>query len=70
MLSDLSYDILTALQNKLEAVWAYDQYIEDCEEAGNEDCRKLFEEMQQRDEQDVELIKAQLEKLVKAGKFS
>jgi bacterioferritin (cytochrome b1) len=68
-LSDLSYDVLTALQSKLEAVNAYELYIEDCEEAEDQETRQLFEEMLQDDERHVEQLSARLEQLVRDGKF-
>ena len=68
-LNDLSYDLLTALQSKLEAVNAYEVYIEDCEEAGDDESRRLFEEILQADEQHVEQLSARLEQLVRDGTF-
>jgi bacterioferritin (cytochrome b1) len=68
-LSDLSYDLLTALQSKLEAVQAYEVYIDDCEEAGDDESRQLFEEILQDEEQHVERLSARLEQLVRDGKF-
>ena len=68
-LSDLSYDILTSLQSKLEALDVYEQFIDDCEEAGEDGCRQLFEEMRQDDERHVERLTSELERLVREGKF-
>jgi bacterioferritin (cytochrome b1) len=68
-LSDVSYDLLTALQSKLEAVNIYEVYIEDCEEAGDDETRRLFEEILQEEEQHVERLSARLEQLVRDGKF-
>ena len=68
-LNDLSYDLLTALQSKLEAVNAYEVYVEDCEEAGDDETRQLFEEILEEDERHVERLTARLEQLVRDGKF-
>ncbi|MEO7002066.1 MAG: hypothetical protein ABI068_09595 [Ktedonobacterales bacterium] len=68
-LSDISYDIVTALQNKLDAVTVYDQYIEDCQQAGNQQCQQLFEQMKQQDEQQVEQLRSALEQMVQQGQF-
>jgi bacterioferritin (cytochrome b1) len=68
-LNDVSYDVLTALQSKLEAVQAYEVYIEDCEEAGDDETRQLFEEILQDEEQHVERLSDRLEQLVRAGKL-
>jgi ferritin-like metal-binding protein YciE len=67
--NDLSYDVLTALQSKLESVAAYETFIEDCEEAGDTECRQLFEQMRERDEQDAEKLTSTLERLVREGKL-
>jgi len=68
-LSDISYDIVTALQNKLDAVTVYDQYIADCQQAGNAQCEQLFEQMKQQDEQQVEQLRSALEQMVQQGQF-
>ena len=68
-LNDVSYDLLTALQSKLEAVNAYEVYVEDCEEAGDDETRQLFEEILEEDERHVERLTARLEQLVRDGKF-
>ena len=68
-LNDLSYDVLTALQSKLEAVSAYEMYIDDCEEAGDDEARRVFEEIMQEDERHVERLRDLLESMVKQGKF-
>ncbi len=68
-MSDLSYDVLTALQSKLEAIAAYEVYIEDCEDAGEEQTRTLFEELMQEEEQHAERLRSELERLVREGKF-
>ena len=68
-LSDLSYDVLTALQSKLEAVNAYEIYIEDCQEAGDEETARLFEEILEDEEKHVERLRERLEQLVREGKF-
>lgn len=37
-LSNLEYDLLTALHNKAEAVKAYETYIKDAQEVGSQPC--------------------------------
>jgi bacterioferritin (cytochrome b1) len=67
--SDLGYDIITLLQSKLEAVDVYPVYIQDAEEAGDSQTARLLEQIMQQDEQQVELLAAALERLVKQGKL-
>jgi len=41
-LSNLAYNWVTFVQNKAQAVKAYEQYISDAEEAGADECAELF----------------------------
>jgi len=68
-LSNLNYDLLTVLQNKLEAVAAYDAYLKDCQESGDEECQRLVADLKRDDEQHVERLRAQLERIVRENKF-
>ena len=68
-MSNLSYDLLTVLQNKLEAVAAYETYEEDCATAGDEQCRKLVADLKRDDERHVERLREELVRLVKTDKF-
>jgi bacterioferritin (cytochrome b1) len=47
--SDLEYDVLSTLQSKLEALEAYEAYLEDCEEANDDQCRQLFQQIRDDD---------------------
>ena len=67
--SDLAYDIITLLQSKLEAVSIYEQFVEDAQEAGDTQTAQLFDQIRQQDEQQVDLLAAALERVVKAGKL-
>jgi len=69
VLSDVNFDLLTLLQSKLEALAAYEVYMEDCEEAGDDDRRQLFEELKRQDEQHADRLRSELERLVREGKF-
>lgn len=68
-LSNMSYDIVTALQSKLEAVEAYQTFIDDCRDAGDTECQNVFEQIMHDDEQHAERLRTELERLIKAGKF-
>ncbi len=57
VLSNLSYDVITVLQNKLEGLEVYEIYIEDSEEASNEQCRLLFEEIMRDDERHAQRLR-------------
>jgi len=69
MVDNVSYDVLTVLQSKLEALAAYDQYVRDCRDAGDEECRQLLEQIRHDDQEHVERLKGELERLVRDGRL-
>ncbi len=48
-LSDLAYDWITLIQNKAQALMAYDQYIKDAEEANSPECAAFFRKVHDAD---------------------
>ena len=48
-LSDLAYDWITLIQNKAQALMAYDQYIKDAEQAGSKECAAFFRKVHDSD---------------------
>jgi bacterioferritin (cytochrome b1) len=68
-LSDVSYDLLSVLQSKLDAVAIYERYIEDARDAGNSLCEQLFEEIRRQDEQHAQRLTETLEQMVRNGTF-
>ena len=48
-LSDLAYDWITLIQNKAQALMAYDQYIKDAEEAKSPECVEFFRKVHDAD---------------------
>ncbi|HEY7068344.1 MAG TPA: hypothetical protein VII06_43245 [Chloroflexota bacterium] len=65
--SDLEFDVLSTLQSKLEALEVYEAYLEDCEEAEDNDCRQLFQQIRDDDERHAERLRAALARLITAG---
>ncbi|MEO6623222.1 MAG: hypothetical protein ABIN37_00090 [Burkholderiaceae bacterium] len=57
-LSDLAYDWITLIQNKAQALMAYDQYIKDAELAGSADCAAFFRKVHDADK--AQLAEAKL----------
>ncbi len=68
-MENLSYDLLTTLQSKLEGVSIYDRYIQDSQQAGDQECMNLFQQLKQQDAQQAEQLRAAIERLVQQGKF-
>jgi hypothetical protein len=48
-LSNLAYDWITLIQNKAQALMAYDQYIKDAEQAGSPECAAFFRKVHDSD---------------------
>ena len=56
--SDLTYDVLTALQNKLQALAVYDKFLKDAQ--SDEQCAKIFRQLQDDDRKHAEMLKQEL----------
>jgi hypothetical protein len=54
-LDDLTYDVLTVLQNKAKALEAYDKYIRDAD--ADDEAREAFEEMKRTDQEHIRILK-------------
>ena len=52
-LSDLTYDWITLMQNKAQALLAYDQYIKDAEKAGSRECADFFRKVHDADKAQI-----------------
>ena len=48
-ISNLEYDWITLIQNKAQALMAYDQYIKDAEKAGSAECAAFFRKVHDSD---------------------
>jgi bacterioferritin (cytochrome b1) len=67
--SDLTYDLLTVLQSKLEACAAYDLYMKDCQKAGEKEVEQLLSKLKSDDERHIEELVAEIERRAREGKF-
>ena len=56
-ISNLTYDLITLLQNKLEAITAYEVYKQDAQEAGNTRALSIFEHCQDVDRAFVQRLR-------------
>ncbi|MBE9192409.1 hypothetical protein IQ230_19070 [Gloeocapsopsis crepidinum LEGE 06123] len=68
-LSNLEYDLLTALQNKAEAVKAYDTYIQDAQQMQSQPCVELFQKLRQADVEQAQEIRQHLQEVMQKGKM-
>ena len=67
MLSDHTYDLIAALADKSEAVIAFETYLEDAEEAGDQTCANLWRTLKQREEEAIEMLRGEVERHAKDG---
>ena len=63
-LSDLAYDWITLMQNKAQALLAYDQYIKDAEAAGSAECAAFFRKVNDTDKAQLAEAKEHLVKVL------
>jgi hypothetical protein len=63
-LSDLAYDWITLIQNKAQALMAYDQYIKDAEEANSPECAAFFRKVHDADKAQLAEAKQHLVKVL------
>ncbi|HEY9847269.1 MAG TPA: hypothetical protein V6D03_13870 [Candidatus Caenarcaniphilales bacterium] len=67
--SNLEYDLLTVLQNKAEALKAYETYVKDAQTADSQPCVELFQKLQQQDAQHAQEIRQHLQEVMQKGKM-
>ncbi len=57
-MDNLTYDLIAALHNKLEAVTAYQKYLQDAQ--GDQQCQQLFQQMLQDDQRHAQMLRQEL----------
>ncbi len=67
VVSNLEYDWLTVMQNKAEALHAYDKYIQDAREANSEECVELFNQLKKTEAEQIGEIRRHLAKTMPAS---
>lgn len=56
-ISNVAYDLMVVLTNKLEGIGAIEEYILDAEEAGDREVHALFKRLEQRMREDVDELR-------------
>jgi TFIIF-interacting CTD phosphatase-like protein len=56
-ISNVTYDLLATLTAKLEGIAAMEEYIDDARDEGADDVVSFFQDLQQRDTQDVNRLR-------------
>jgi hypothetical protein len=65
--SDKVHDLVQAFSEKLDAIWRYDKYLQDC--AGDQSCTNTFRRIKEDDLRHVEMVREEIERLCKEGAF-
>ncbi len=65
--SDVAYDLMIVLTNKLEGVAAMQEYMQDAEEAGDADARACFERLAKADREAIDELRPLLVKHLGQG---
>jgi rubrerythrin len=68
-MSNLEYDLLTALHHKAEAVKAYETYINDAQSMDSQPCVELFQKLREQDRQQAQEIRQRLQEVMQKGKM-
>ena len=61
-LDNLCYDLITIIQNKSQALAAYDKYLQDVQ--NDNELRQLLEQIRQQDSEQVQQLKQHLGRLL------
>lgn len=61
------YDMMTVFRNKLEALAAYDKYMQDV--SGDQEARRTLEQISSDDRRHVQMLCDHLEQMCRTGKF-
>lgn len=58
--TNVAFDLIAILENKLKGIAAFEAYKLDCDEAGDVEARRIIEEMEARDAEIVHRLKGLL----------
>ncbi len=68
-ISNLEYDFITVLQNKAEAVKAYEIYIKDAEAAQSQPCVELLQKLRHSEIEQAKEVRQHLQAVMQHGKM-
>lgn len=64
-----NYNLLNILTQKLQAIWRYDQYIQDAEKEGCQSCVELWKRLKKIDQSQIQELRAEIENHVRQDIF-
>ena len=68
-MQNTNYDLLHALENRLDAILVYDQYIKDAQQDNAQELTQMWQQFRQNDQQCVDILRQQLVKRVQSNQF-
>lgn len=68
-MQDVNYDLLHALENRLDAIQVYDKYLQDAQQGNSPELTQLWNQMRQQDKQAADMIRQQIVKRVQNNQF-
>jgi hypothetical protein len=68
MLKNVHYDMVQEISNLSQSLSRMDQYIKDAKEC--DECRRLWNELKKRQEEELRMVYGEFEKHVKQGGIS
>lgn len=68
-LSNLAYDWVTIVQHKSEALRAYEQYIQDAQQANSPECVELMQQIYEQDARHIEQATRHLMEVLRSGRM-
>ena len=66
-MSDNVHNLIQMLSVKLDAVWRYDKYMDDCE--GDDSCSTLFGQMKEEELRHIQMLRDEIQRHCKEGTF-
>jgi bacterioferritin (cytochrome b1) len=70
LLSNCNYNLTKQLEKKSQFLWIVDSYIKDAENEGNSQCAEIFRKIKADEERHVEMLKQEIARLSREGKFT
>lgn len=65
--SNIAYDLMIVLSNKLEGIATMEEYQQDAKDAGDSECAALFEKVQGHDRDMVDELRTHLVRHLQGG---
>jgi len=65
--SDTIHNLIQMMSEKLDSVWRYDKYLQDCQ--GDQNCMRIFRKLKEDDLQHIQMLRDEIERHCREGTF-